>query len=179
MKKECNIQLLLYVLCCTFAPVPAWHDAQVSAKSDSIVPAGLLTAGNSVCKEPCSRRGYSYSWCYTSNSPSKWEYCCESDCDPSTHTCNSGSKTPYCGSYDFDAGEGLHTANGEACIGNFPCGKHGKYNHGYWCYTDSKGSWDWCCVPGQPCTNGGCYTGDDDTFWQFCKQPATPCGCNQ
>ena len=110
-----------------------------------------LSAGNSLCKEPCRRHdGDSFSSCELVNQLyHKSEYCCEDQCNGKSFTCSAGDRQVDCGSYDFSKGEGLHTTTGSSCLPDYPCGIHQWTAKTFWCYVNTGGSWNYCCDPGQ------------------------------
>ena len=119
---------------------------------------GCLSAGNSLCKEPCRRRnGESFSSCeIVVQNDRTWEYCCEDKCNSKSLTCSAGDRQVDCsGSYDFSAGEGLYTNEGLPCLAEHPCGVHQWMSNTFWCYYHIGGSWSYCCTPGKCSTTGG------------------------
>ncbi|KAK3584046.1 hypothetical protein CHS0354_015096 [Potamilus streckersoni] len=136
---------------------------------------GIYTGGNTMCGK---HDGKSYSWCYTDESHTVEEKCCIGECKLYTvnvdskqwryFMCDSGDQFIDCGS------PGTRTVEGTYCRNGHPCGTHG-YDY-YWCYTDAKHNWHYCCHPLSICSaNGGpnnhwcqvayTYVGR----WKFCK----------
>ncbi|KAK3577796.1 hypothetical protein CHS0354_000213 [Potamilus streckersoni] len=128
---------------------------------------GTITAANVRCKTG-TKCGYHqntrYSWCETDYT---WQYCCTSECkvDPEFEawmTCFSGKVVVGCGN------PGNRTISGKPCHPSHACGAHDGVSdrfHKYWCYTDDKTDWGYCCSPLSKCRdrNDGygswCYTG--------------------
>ena len=127
-----------------------------------------LTAGNSLCREdhPCGYHDKNYYWCYTSWD-NHWEYCCSRPCGynggSSYLWCHAGNTYEYCGK------GGSVTVNGRQCLADHPCGLHRdsttKYQY-YWCYTDTKSNWEYCCSP-EPDYNTCDY--HKGTTYKWCK----------
>ena len=116
-----------------------------------------LSAGNSLCKEPCRRRnGDLFSSCELANQRDRtWEYCCEDRCNCKSFTCSAGDHQVDCSSYDFSKGEGLYTNEGLPCLPDHPCGVHQWKPGTFWCYYHIGGSWSYCGNPGQCSTQTG------------------------
>ncbi|XP_078476109.1 endonuclease domain-containing 1 protein-like [Lampetra planeri] len=61
----------------------------------------------------------------------------------------------------YSPSSSIVTVRGIPCRYNFPCGKYGQSY--FWCYTDSKNNWDYCCAPNSYCGKhtylyNWCYT---------------------
>ena len=147
------------------------HDGRQEGVLCSAWKSVYMTAGNTMCREdsPCDYYGYSYYWCYTDHS-NNWEYCCSGTCGYQGYNyrwCNSGNTWEYCGEYD--TGKGFRTVADKLCLNIYPCGKHAAYSYYYWCYTDANKNWDYCCAPGEACTDNYCYTGDKSSGSEYCE----------
>uniref|UniRef100_A0A452I517 Endonuclease domain containing 1 n=1 Tax=Gopherus agassizii TaxID=38772 RepID=A0A452I517_9SAUR len=165
-------------LACVLAPAAA-AVAEASGISDTVctlqeqkhLPNSRVTAqGWSCVGQACGYQGYAYSWCYTSDSKN-WDYCCVEKC-----TVNPASKL-----YECPLGDGSTTkcspqystvtVSGKACRADHPCGLYGERY--FWCYTDYRDNWDYCCSPQDYCGYHNydyqwCYSRDPAGSWQYC-----------
>uniref|UniRef100_A0A8D2LFV7 Endonuclease domain-containing 1 protein-like n=1 Tax=Varanus komodoensis TaxID=61221 RepID=A0A8D2LFV7_VARKO len=113
--------------------------------------------------------GTKYMWCSTSHS-SDWDYCCSGKCaydrTAEKYQCRSGDRTVTC-SPQYSA----VAINGEPCRADHPCGLYDESY--YWCYTDYKGNWEYCCSPLHHCDKHGysytwCYVDNSSSKWEKC-----------
>ncbi|XP_014459850.1 uncharacterized protein LOC106737364 [Alligator mississippiensis] len=110
--------------------------------------------------------GEPYSWCYISANKD-WDYCCTEKCMKDYRCARGDGGTATCSPQYSTV-----TVKGHQCRADFPCGLyHQSY---YWCYTDYRQNWDYCCAPHHYCGKHGysyqwCYVGGQTKDWQNCK----------
>ncbi|XP_044281267.1 uncharacterized protein LOC123020989 [Varanus komodoensis] len=113
--------------------------------------------------------GTKYMWCSTSYS-SDWDYCCGGKCaydrTAEKYQCWAGDRTVTC-SPQYSA----VAINGEPCRADHPCGLYDESY--YWCYTDYKDNWEYCCSPLHRCDQRGysytwCYVDNSGSKWEYC-----------
>nr|XP_025035582.1 uncharacterized protein LOC102459116 isoform X2 [Pelodiscus sinensis] len=172
----------LYVqdnLACVLTPAAAAEVAKDSGISDrectlqeqKHLPDSRVTAqGWSCVGAPCGYYGYAFSWCYTSHG-NDWDYCCTSKCsvnpDSEQYECSKGDGSTTSCSPQYSA----VTVTGKPCRADHPCGLYGKGY--YWCYTDYKQTWEYCCSPQHYCgyhtySYQWCYIKDAKGAWEYC-----------
>ncbi|XP_025051059.1 endonuclease domain-containing 1 protein-like [Alligator sinensis] len=122
-------------------------------------------------KQVCGRHsGTYYRWCRAAGDSGKG-YCCAERC-----VFNSVTRTYACARGDGEMTEcspqySAVTLTGQQCRADFPCGLYGKKY--FWCYTDYRDNWDYCCSPQHYCGHHGqeyiwCYVSDSGTKWKYC-----------
>ncbi|PIK37704.1 hypothetical protein BSL78_25462 [Apostichopus japonicus] len=169
----CYLETGSWDYCCTENCLDGWCKSGTTYRQCT-GDIGYVTAGNTVCRtdSPCGLHGNEYSWCYTDYS---WEYCCTDECGYKSYGyqwCQAGNTWEYCGRYYN--GQGLSNVKNVDCLPDHQCGKHAAYSYKYWCYTDSRKNWDYCCIPGCPCGTYSysywwCYTGESKDRWDYCN----------
>ncbi|XP_037769100.1 uncharacterized protein LOC102942341 isoform X1 [Chelonia mydas] len=165
-------------LACVLAPAVAGV-AKASGISDRVCTlqeqkhlpnSGVTAKGWSCVGQTCGEHGYKYSWCYTSYE-NDWDYCCTEKC-----TVDPGSKRYECPRGDGSTTEcspqySTVTVSGKACRADHPCGLYEKSY--FWCYTDYRDNWDYCCSPQHYCGYHSsnyqwCYSQDPKADWREC-----------
>ncbi|MBN3319202.1 ENDD1 protein, partial [Atractosteus spatula] len=126
-----------------------------------------ITASGYLCtaSDQCGYKGYSYSWCNTNQG---YYYCCVGECSlkDSYYQCWNGYKDVPCSPQYSTV-----TVKGTPCRPDQQCAKYGKDY--YWCYTNYKNNWEYCCSPTHYCDDHGndyrwCYTDDPHSKNQKC-----------
>ncbi|XP_006262899.1 endonuclease domain-containing 1 protein [Alligator mississippiensis] len=113
-------------------------------------------------------KGTAYSWCYTSKSYywNYWDYCCTEKCTSQYECARGDGGTAYCSPQYSTV-----TVTGQLCRADFPCGLYGERY--FWCYTDYRQNWNYCCSPHHYCGHHGysyqwCYVGGWRWTWKYC-----------